>query len=251
MNIIQTPSFTLAVYQKGDEQASKLALVLPGRMDTKDYPHMHSHVDYLAKRGYLALSFDPPGTWESPGDISLYTMTNYLKAINELIEHFGNRPTVLMGHSRGGTIAFFAGPENEYVTHIVAVMSHITPSEVGEDRINNGAVVSYRDMPALPSRGRPPNDAEHQKVFHLPLNYFEDAKQYTNTDGLAKCNKPKLFFYGTKDTLVPKEEVLIAYEAAAEPKELVSLDSDHDYRWRQELIQEVNEHIGTFLDKYK
>lgn len=88
MNLLQLPSFTIATYMQGNPDAEKLALVLPGKLDTKDYAHMRSHVDFLAERGYLALSFDPAGTWESPGDISLYTLNNYLKTIDELIEHF-------------------------------------------------------------------------------------------------------------------------------------------------------------------
>jgi hypothetical protein len=42
---------------KGDQDAAKLALVLPGRLDTKDYAHMVSAVDFLSARGYLAVSF--------------------------------------------------------------------------------------------------------------------------------------------------------------------------------------------------
>ena len=91
MHVIQTDSFEIAVYSKGDINSKKFALVLPGKLDTKDYFHMKSHVDYLAHLGFFALSFDPPGTWDSPGDIRLYTMTNYLKAIHELIAYFGNR----------------------------------------------------------------------------------------------------------------------------------------------------------------
>jgi hypothetical protein len=41
-------SLRLATYARGNEKAQKLALVLPGRLDTKDYTHMISHVDYLA-----------------------------------------------------------------------------------------------------------------------------------------------------------------------------------------------------------
>ena len=66
MNIIKTKTFELAAYTKGDQNSPKLALVLPGRLDTKDYIHNTSLVDYLSRRGYFALSFDPPGTWESP-----------------------------------------------------------------------------------------------------------------------------------------------------------------------------------------
>src|SRR3989338_3016633 len=119
MKIIKTKTFELAVYEKGDSNSPKLAIVIPGRLDTKDYIHNTSLVDYLASRDYFALSFDPPGTWESPGDIELYTTTNYLKAVDELIEHFGTKPTLLAGHSRGGTIAMLAALKNPHVTHFI------------------------------------------------------------------------------------------------------------------------------------
>ena len=100
MKILKTKNFELAVYEKGDFNSPKLAIAIPGRLDTKDYIHNTSLVDYLASRGYFALSFDPPGTWESPGDMSLYTTTNLIKSVNDLIEFFGNKPTLLAGHSR-------------------------------------------------------------------------------------------------------------------------------------------------------
>ena len=100
--MIKTKNFKLAIYSGGNEDANKIALVLPGRLDTKDYVHMTSHVDFLAERGYYALSFDMPGTWESPGNIAEYTTTNYIKAVNELVDYLGNKPTLLLGHSRGG-----------------------------------------------------------------------------------------------------------------------------------------------------
>src|SRR3989338_7497483 len=120
--MVKTNSFTLATYQKGDPISSKLALVLPGKLDTKDYAHMRSHVDFLSNLGFLALSFDPPGTWESPGDISLYTTTNYLKAVDELIEYFGNKPTFLMGHSRGASVSMIAASRNPKIMAYAAVM---------------------------------------------------------------------------------------------------------------------------------
>lgn len=58
MNIIKTKTFELAIYEKGDSNSPKFAIVVPGRLDTKDYVHNTSLVDYLASRGYFALSFD-------------------------------------------------------------------------------------------------------------------------------------------------------------------------------------------------
>lgn len=242
MELIETKSFKLAVYMRGERNASKLAMLLPGRLDTKDYAHTTSHVDYLAGKGYFAFSFDPPGTWESPGSIDLYTMTNYMRAVNELVSLFGNKPTILMGNSRGGSMAMLAGPNNKYVTHIIAVMSYAGPSEVDENKITDGVEISYRDVPQ--------NDSENRKRFDLPLNYFKDAAKHNILDNLKKCSKPKLFFYGTKDILVEPEDVKSTYQACIEPKMIHELNSEHDYRRHKEIVDEVNEVVGRFLDEY-
>ena len=65
INRVKTKSFELAVFARGNENVKKLALLIPGRLDTKDYDYFISHVEYLAKHGFLALAFDPLGTWEN------------------------------------------------------------------------------------------------------------------------------------------------------------------------------------------
>ncbi len=238
MKFLKTRSFELAAYVKGDE-SSKLALVLPGRLDTKDYPHMRSHVDYLASRGYFAVSFDPPGTWDSKGDISIYTMTNYLKAINELIEFFGNRPTVLMGHSLGGTVAMLVGSRNDRVTHIITVMSHASAGRINVKRVDGDVQISRRDIPLT--------EPVSIREFRLPLNFFDDSKKYHSVDEFKNCPKPKLLFFGAKDALVKPEEVRKIFDIAVEPKRIHELDSPHDYRRHPEIIEEVNRIVGEWL----
>jgi hypothetical protein len=65
---------------------------------------------------------------------------------------------------------------------------------------------------------------------------------------LRSCEKPKLFFYGTQDVLVSKENVEEAHNESAEPKQIHALNSEHDYRLRPDIIDEVNQTIGSFLD---
>ncbi|MDD5357354.1 MAG: alpha/beta fold hydrolase [Candidatus Pacebacteria bacterium] len=246
MAIIKTKSFELGIYLKGNPASEKLAIIIPGRLDSKDYIHNTILVDYLAGRGYLALSFDPPGVWESPGGIELYTTTNYLKAVDELFEHFGNKPTLLAGHSRGGTVAMLAGAKNPHVTHIVAIMSYYgAPSAPSKEDEALGKKVSFRDIP--------PGEYEtkEKKKFELPINYFIDGQQYDALPALKTCTKPKLFFYGIWDEDTLPEDVKKAYEESAEPKMLHALDSNHDYRYRPEAIQEVNKVVEEFLDRYK
>ncbi len=244
MNIVKTKTFELAVYAKGDENAEKIAIVLPGRLDTKDYAHCTSHVDYLASKGYYALSFDPPGTWESPGSIELHTTTNYLKAVDEVIEYFGNRPTLLVGHSRGGTVSMLA-TRNPSVIGIVAVMAtYGEPSAPSEDDLKLGYHLSYRDMPPGTEK------TKEQKRFELPFAYFEDGQKYDPVTVLRQLTKPKLLIYGDNDSFTKPERVKEVFEAIPEPKMLHEVSSEHDYRLQAEVIDEVNTVIGEFLARY-
>lgn len=236
MEIIKTDSFDLAITTAGNPNSERMMLCLPGRLDTKDYAHIQSHLEYFAQKGFFTVSFDPPGTWESSNDISLYTTPNYLVAIHEIIAHFDNRPTITLGHSRGGTMALMAGIHNQYVTHMIAVMSHWGPS--GRPDIEENVHVSTRDVPPGTER------TEERKTFELPMSYFDDAGDYS---GLDVCDKPKLFFAGLQDVLVTPQDVKEMVDEAAEPKEYLELDSEHDYRLHSEVIDEVNKHVEAFL----
>jgi len=247
MSFIQTKSFKLAIYTKGNGRSPKLALVLPGKLDSKDYPHMRSHVNFLAKKGYFALSFDPPGTWESPGDTKLYTMTNYIKAANELVEYFGNKSTFVMGHSFGGGVALYVGINNPIVSHFAVVMSRTSykPWDRGDypDEMwkSSGFRISTRDLP---------ENFTKKREFKLPYSFLEDRIKYDMSEGLSTSTKPKLFILGKKDNLVDPESVRKGYEIASNPKELFELDFGHDYRLNGVMIEKVNDAIGSFLNKY-
>ena len=245
MVIVKTKSFELAAITQGVQGTSKLAIVLPGRLDTKDYAQNPSHLKFLADRDFFALSFNPPGSWASPGGLGLYSTTNYFKAVNELIEYFGNKPTLLMGHSRGGTVAPLVGSQNPHVTHMISVNSsyggHIDIANPNTSQI----FPSYRDLPPGTIR------TKKQKRFDLSYSYFSDSEKYNALDGLIFCKKPKLFFYGTKDKLNTPTIVKHMFDISARPKILHELNTEHDYRLHPEIIDEVNKTVGEFLDIYK
>lgn len=245
MNLIDTKSFKLSIKIKGEEKFGKLAIVLPGRLDTKDYSCFESHLEVLASRGFYSIAFDPPGTWESPGDIDLFTTTNYIKAVHELIDYFGNKPTLLLGHSRGGTVSIIAGDSDPLAVGYVAIMSSygepFSPSKADVDR---GYRVSYRDLPPGTEK------TKEQKKFKLPINYFVDGQKYDASKVLEKSVKPKLLFYGADDEFTTVAEAEEVFEKTANPKVIHKLKSDHDYRYYPEVIREVNEAINQFLTDY-
>jgi pimeloyl-ACP methyl ester carboxylesterase len=237
---IRTKNFLLSVISAGSQDAKKLAIVLPGRLDTKDYPHMISHVELLAQLGFLALSFDPPGTWESDGPDELYSMSNYLVAINELIEHFGNKSTLLLGHSRGGSMAMLGATKNKNVIGFISIMSRATfrSGKIDEEWRLAGKKTFKRDMPS---------DSSKSRKYVLPFSFVEDSEQYDMREGVKGLSIPKLFVAGKDDDTVPPSLVEEGYKAAGEPKEFVLLDSDHDYRHHPKIISEINDIISNFI----
>lgn len=242
MKIIKTKSFELATFSRGNENSKKLALLLPGRLDTKDYINFVSHADYLANRGFYVVAIDPPATWDSPGEINLYTTTNYIKAVNELIEYFGNKPTLLLGHSRGAAVSVFVGMSNPHVIGIVVVMANYgIPTAPSTEALQTGFQISHRDLPPGASK------TKEQKDFLLPISYWDDEKNYNAAESLKKCTKPKLLVYGTKDEFTPTDDVEELYKIIPDPKMIKLVDSSHDYRYYPEVIKETEEAIDQFL----
>ncbi|MDD4989361.1 MAG: alpha/beta fold hydrolase, partial [Candidatus Pacebacteria bacterium] len=231
MNLIKTKSFELAILTRGKEDSKNLAILIPGRLDTKDYENFVSHAEYLADRGFFVVAFDPPGTWESRGGIEMYTTTNYLKAVDELIEYFGSRPTLLLGHSRGGAVAMLESMKNSKIIGIVSVMGSLgAPTELSEEVKKDGFKISYRDVPPGSSK------TKELKKFALPVSYWEDGKLYDPAKALKGCTKPKLIVYGTRDEFLP-DEVKKIFKTIPEPKMIQKIDSDHDYRRNADAIQ--------------
>ncbi|QQG41568.1 MAG: alpha/beta fold hydrolase [Candidatus Woesebacteria bacterium] len=242
MNLIKTTSFELAVNTRGGKNSERVVIMLPGKLDTKDYANFVSHQEYLAGKGFYTVAVDPPGTWESPGGIELFTTTNYLKAVNELIEYYGNKPTLLLGHSRGGNVAILASV-NPNVIGIILVMSSYEPPTPPKS-VKDGVQIEHRDIPPGSER------TKEQKEFALPIEYFKDGEKFDTLAVLKKCQKPKLLFSGTDDRYYTPKEIEEIYESIPMPKMLHELNSDHGYRRHREIVEEVNKVIEGFIDKY-
>lgn len=136
-------------------------------------------------------------------------------------------------------MAMLAGTRNKCVTHIIAAMSSPLPSRISAGAKENGYKISYRDTPT-----------GGKKRFVLPLNYFIDASKYRMLGALARCTKPKLFVLGTKDSIIPPGSIRDTYRRSSEPKALIEVKSDHDYRKHPAIIGEINKAIGSFLEKF-
>lgn len=244
MELIQTKNFQIATITKGNPDATKIAILMPGRLDTKDYANFVSHLDFLANHGFYTVAIDPPYSWDSPGSLQDYTTSNYLKAVNELIDYFGNRPTLLLGHSRGGATAILASTNPAVVGLVLINAAYGPPSAPKPEKIVDGALLESRDIP--PGNVR----TKEQRKFSLPLVYFEDGAKYKPRAVLKNFKGPKLLVHATKDEFTGLELIKPIYDELAEPKMWLEIDCTHDYRLYPEVIQQVETTLGIFIDRY-
>jgi pimeloyl-ACP methyl ester carboxylesterase len=245
---IKTPNFELAVITEGDASAAKIAFVLPGRLDTKDYPHMRSHLKWLANIGFFAVSFDPPGTWESSGDIALYTLQNYMNAVKELHAHYGSKPVLFVGHSFGGFMALTMAVHTPECIGVVDIMGY---ADFDAHEVESAANLEWKEKGIYTSRRDSPLDSTKYVTFNLPYSFQLSRIGAGVKTELNSATFPKLFIYGTEDTMVTPQDVQEAYNASANPKKIVASKGSHDYRRSSERIQEMNDILSGFIQEHQ
>ena len=227
-----------AVIHRPEATTTGLAILCPGYLDTKDYKHLVGHAEALCSQGYTVVRFDPTGTWESEGDISDYTTTQYLADVKSVLEHMlhdGEYEHILLGgHSRGGQVSLLYAANDPRISTVLAIMPASRPV-TGERRHvweEAGASVGTRELPDDPAASR---------EFHVPFTHVLDRDQYDTYEEVKKINAHTIYIVGELDILSPPEDVQKVFDCTNEPKEfIVAMGIDHEYRHRPKEIEEIN-----------
>jgi len=164
--------------------------------------------------------------------------------VQELIEHFGNRSTLLVGHSRGGAIAQLCSDNPRIVGLVLAMASYEAPTAPDLAKTDGDTFMDVRDLPPGETR------TKNKKQMATPMSYFRDAVQYNQVEVLKKFLGPKLMICGTRDEFITPEKVKKVFDSLNEPKVYLELDSVHDYRLDSNILERINGTIADFVDKY-
>ena len=231
-----------------DAEAGKLAILCPGYLDTKDYQHLLKLAEALCEKGYVIVRFDPSGTWESAGDISDYTITQYLVDIKSVVDFMlAQKPyekVLLGGHSRGGQMSLLYAARDPRITLVLGIMPSHGPitGERREKWERQGFSASSRDLPASRSKKR---------EFRVPFTHVLDMDKYDAVSDVKKIYAPIVFVAGTLDDVVPPEEVKEIFDNANEPRKFLVLENiGHDYRLNDAEVASVNVKIMEQLGEY-
>ncbi len=176
----------------------------------------------LSEAGYAVLRFDFTGLGESGGEFAEHTVSgdvgDLTRAATALIER-GFGPCILIGHSLGGAAALLAAERLKTVRSIVTIaapssvehVTHLFADQLSELETEGRAVVTISG-----------------RSFELEQGFIDDLEHHSVLDAAAHLGRPYLVVHAKDDTVVGYDQGVELYEAAAEPKAMLSLESgDH------------------------
>jgi len=222
-------------------ETERLAILCPGYLDSKDYKHLVNLAEVLSKQGYTTVRFEPTGTWESEGDISDYTVTQYLEDIKNILEYMLRQSKykyiLLGGHSRGGQVSILYAARDQRISLVLGIMPSSGPI-TGQRRKEwgkTGVSVFQRDLPS---------DKEKKIEFRVPFRHVLDRDQYDAVRDAKKIRSPIILIAGELDDLVAPNDVKKIFDNSNEPKKFLVISGiGHDYRHNDSEVAMVNRRI--------
>ena len=177
----------------------KIALLLPGYLDSPEYLHLVTFEKRLLELGYTVERLDACNLWKT-GAVENYTITNYVKQIQERVDFYTDQKPeeiVLIGHRLGGFTAIIAGSRIKAVTKIVALCP---PT----DRI--GPSLRWQENKPRHSERELPDNSEQCRAFDIPYLFVQDGFQYSAVEEVTGLHKPIMIFIALADKSIPPQD---------------------------------------------
>jgi putative redox protein len=176
----------------------------------------------LTRRGIAVLRFDFTGLGDSEGDFSDTTFSSnvadLITAAEYLEAHYA-APTILVGHSFGGTACLKAAVDLPGVKAVATIGSPFDPAHVQHLLGNSREEIKKSGEAAVTLGGRP---------FRIKRQFLEDLDRADMIEVLPKLNRALLVLHSPVDEVVGIDNAAQIYQAARHPKSFISLDTaDH------------------------
>lgn len=225
--------------------AETLAVLVPGFLDSASWAGTRSLAGDLHRTGRTAVSFDPRGTFRTPGAVDQVRPSIQIRdAISAIGMVRPHARTVFIGHSLGASIAVCAAAEDPRVTDVVAIMPprcFVWPHDF--DPARNTWRRVRRLVVATPG-------STVQWQFKVPPAVVADAVGHDLPARLRAmpAHQRILFIAGRDDTVIPVSAVKRLFgECSSRDKSLAILPVGHDYRDHPDQLRQVNDAVLSWL----
>lgn len=178
--------------------------------------------DALVDEGLAVLRFDFTGLGQSEGEFS---NTHFSSNVEDLLDaarylaHEHRAPTILVGHSLGGTACLAAAARIESVRAVATLGSPADAAHILGLLQDDLETIEQQGEACVKLAGR---------TFNIRKDFVDDVRSQRVRDGIRSLRKALLVMHSPVDEIVPVEEAARIYASALHPKSFVSLDdADH------------------------
>ncbi len=200
--------------------------------------------DSLEARGIGVLRFDFTGLGHSDGDFSTTNFSSNvgdLVAAAEWLEANHQAPSILVGHSLGGTAVLAAAHQLSSVAAIATIGAPADPAHVEGLLVHARDEIESKGIAEVSIGGRP---------FTIEKQFLDDIRDASILDQLATLDAALLICHSPVDSIVGVDNASKLFMAAKHPKSFLSLDkADHLLRRRQDATY-VGDVIGTWASRF-
>ena len=189
---------------------------------TKDIITTYRSSRILAKHGYAVLRFDFSGLGSSEGDFAecnfSTTVGDINAAIRFLTEHY-EPPTVLIGHSLGGTSSLISAIYNDCIEKVITIASPSQPAHVLHHFGHALTMLEQNIASSFEVAGN---------FYDINPQFVEDVRAWDLQAQLTKLNKPVLIFNVENDALIGEKNSREIEQWVQGETTLINLkDTDH------------------------
>jgi putative redox protein len=177
----------------------------------------------LVTQGVAVLRFDFTGLGTSSGE---FADTNFSSNIQDLVEAAEwlqinhEAPSLIIGHSLGGTAILAASQQLPYARAFVTIGSPSDPRHIFN-------LIGAQSMAEINHAGSADVTLEG-RTFRIKRQFIEDASEQRVLNQVRALKKPLLIMHSPVDATVDIEHATSIFHAAEHPKSFMSLgDADH------------------------
>ena len=198
----------------------------------------------LAEHGLAVLRFDFTGVGESEGERAEATLATDVEDILRAAAHLGDTlgaPSLLVGHSLGGTAAVLAAGELPSVQAVATIAAPTDAAHVRGllERAARGADAEGRMEVELGGRR-----------FALAPGFLEAMSEQRVLDAARALRAALLVLHSPEDELLPLDDAARLYTAAPHPKSFVALGGADHLLSRAVDAEYAAAMIGTWCTRY-
>ena len=198
----------------------------------------------LNEKNIAVLRFDFTGLGESEGD---FENTNFSSNVEDLysaaeyLELNYKAPSLLIGHSLGGSAVLYASANMPSIKAIATIGAPASPSHVSHIFKNSIEEINTSGKATVSIGGRP---------FTIKKQFMEDINSKNIHKSLEKFRDSLLILHSPQDTIVGIDNAAEIYKAARHPKSFISLNGADHLLSNKEDSKYVGNIIAIWADRY-